>query len=94
MNREDVITAILKAAEGSSLRKVDAGKVYNAVMECVFNALKNGDTVRLPAIGTLSITTRKETTYRNPQTKELIKKPAHKRIKFSISKNIKDELNS
>ena len=92
MKKEDVINAIVNSVD-FSLRKSDAIKVYNSMLECIFNSLKDGEAFRLPGIGTLSLATRKATTYRNPQTKELIKKPAHNRIKFSMSKNIKDEIN-
>ncbi|MBQ4874708.1 MAG: HU family DNA-binding protein [Rickettsiaceae bacterium H1] len=92
MKREDVVNAIVNSND-LSIKKSDAVKIYNSVVECMFNSLKRGETVRLANIGTLSLTTRKATTYRNPQTKQLIKKPSHKRIKFSMSKNIKDEIN-
>ena len=92
MKREDVINSIVKSV--SSLKKSDAGKIYNAIIQHMFDALKAGDTVRLSGIGALSVTVRKETTYRNPQTKQLIQKPAHKRVKFSMSKSIKEEINS
>lgn len=93
MKKEDVVNFIVNSVPNLNLKKSDAGKIYDAVIQCFFNALKKDEPVRLPGIGTLSLTVRKETTYRNPQTKALIKKAAHKRIKFSMSKNIKDEIN-
>ena len=91
MKREEVIDAIIESAP--NLKKSEAGKVYNAIIQQMFQSLVAGQTVRLSGIGALSVTVRKATTYRNPQTKELIKKPAHKRIKLSMSKNIKEMLN-
>ncbi len=92
MKREEIIDAIINAAP--NLKKNEARKVYNAIIQNMFQSLVEGETVRLSGIGALSVTTRKATTYRNPQTKELIKKPSHKRIKLSMSKNIKEVLNA
>jgi len=91
MKQSDFITHII--ASDSTINAKQAKNAYSAMIEAMFNALKRKETVRLNKIGSLSVTVRKETTYRNPRTKELIKKPAHNRIKFSISDIMKEDLN-
>ncbi len=93
MKRKDVINAIVKAVE-VGLKKSDAAKIYQAIFSSIADALKEDQRVKIGDIGTLSLTTRKPTTYRNPQTKEVITKEAHKRIKFSMSKTMKEEINN
>lgn len=90
---KDFVSAIVSA--DPTLKITQAKKAYTAVMEEFFNLLvKQQKSVRIPGIGTVSVTVRKETTYRNPRTKALIKKPSHKRLKFSISDTIKNALNT
>jgi len=91
MKQSDFIAQILAADPSMSTKQAKAA--FLAITDTIFTSLKEGKSVRIQRVGTLSVTVRKDTTYRNPRTKSLIKKPAHKRIKFSISDIIKAELN-
>ncbi len=94
MKKEDAIKAMSIAISQSSLTKKDIGKMYHALMEKMSSLLEEGEIVRIPGVGTLSVTTRQKTTYRDPQTHELKTKEAQKVVRFRMSKKFKIILNS
>ncbi|MDR2778155.1 MAG: HU family DNA-binding protein, partial [Rickettsiales bacterium] len=58
----------------------------------VKNAIKKGDKVTLIGFGTFSVVDTKAKTGRNPQTGKEIRIPASKKIRFSVGKNLKEEI--
>lgn len=93
IKKDDIVKVIVDSIPRASLNKLEGDKIYNSIIQYMFDGLKNGYSIRLLGIGTLSPTVRQESVYRNPRTRELVTKPAHKRIKFSMSKNIKNDIN-
>ncbi len=75
------------------MSKADVGKVVDATLEGITNALKRNDEVRLVGFGTYTVTKRSASEGRNPRTGEPIKIPASKLPKFKPGKALRDALN-
>jgi DNA-binding protein HU-beta len=90
VNKNDLVA---KVAGHSGLSKQDATKAVDSVLDCITDALKDGDEVRLVGFGTFAVTEREATTGRNPRTGESIDIPASKSPKFRPGKQLKDALN-
>lgn len=90
MNKNDLVA---KVAGHSGLSKQDATKAVDAVLDCITDALKGGEEVRLVGFGTFAVSAREATTGRNPRTGESIAIPASKTPKFRAGKGLKDAIN-
>ncbi|MGI9392150.1 MAG: HU family DNA-binding protein [Parvibaculales bacterium] len=90
MNKNDLSA---KVAASAGLSKADATKAIEATLEAVSSTLSSGGEVRLVGFGTFSITHRRATTGRNPQTGEAIQIPASKQPKFKAGKALKGAVN-
>ena len=77
-----------------SLSRNDASLLYDSLFTFMYKDLISLNYVKLPNIGTISVTTRKDTAYRHPKTKELKIKKQHQRLKFAVSSVIKKALNA
>ena len=69
MNRTELVQNV---AEKSNLTKKDAEKAIHAFMECVQQALVEGDKVQLIGFGTFETKNRAARKGRNPRTNEPI----------------------
>ncbi len=90
MNKNDLIS---KVATDTDLSKTDATQVIEATLDCIADALKGGDEVRLVGFGTFSVAHRAASVGRNPRTGEKINIPASKNPKFKAGKALKDAVN-
>jgi len=90
MNKSELIASIGEKAE---ITKKDAEKVYNAFIESVTDALKNGEKIQLVGFGTFEVKERAARTGLNPKTKEKINIPASKAPAFKAGKAFKDLFN-
>lgn len=90
MNKNDLVAQV---AEGAALSKSDSARAVEAVFDCIATALKKGQEVRLVGFGTFSVTNRKASKGRNPQTGEPIDIPASRQPKFRAGKGLKDAMN-
>jgi DNA-binding protein HU-beta len=75
------------------MSKSDVGKVVDATLDGITDALKRNDEVRLVGFGTYSVANRSATEGRNPRTGEPIKIPASKLPKFKAGKPLREALN-
>jgi DNA-binding protein HU-beta len=75
------------------MSKTDVGKVVDATLDGITDALKRNDEVRLVGFGTYSVANRSATEGRNPRTGEPIKIPASKLPKFKAGKPLREALN-
>jgi DNA-binding protein HU-beta len=73
--------------------KVAAEKAFDTFCILLAKAISNDERVRLPNVGTFSLSHRASRTGRNPQTGEKIKIPAKRVVKFNASKGLKEVLN-
>ncbi|AVM57741.1 DNA-binding protein [Bacteroides heparinolyticus] len=88
MNKAELISAM--AAE-SGLSKVDSKKALDAFVASVSKAMKAGDKVSLVGFGTFSVAERAARTGINPSTKQTIKIPAKKVVKFKAGTELTAE---
>ncbi|MDR1498882.1 MAG: HU family DNA-binding protein [Rickettsiales bacterium] len=91
MHKIDIVRAI---SEQTGCLQKDANILVDAFIESVKMALKKGEKITLIGFGTFSVVDTKAKTGRNPQTGKEIKIPASKKIKFSVGKNLKEEIKS
>ncbi|MFN2333497.1 MAG: HU family DNA-binding protein [Wenzhouxiangellaceae bacterium] len=89
MNKSELVAAIAEKAE---LTKADAGRAYEALVDCISKTLKKGDSVSLIGFGTFSVKKRAARTGRNPATGEEIKIKASKTPSFKAGKGFKDAI--
>ena len=90
MNKNELLAAV---AESTGLSKADSASAVDAVFDCIVDALKGGDDVRLVGFGTFTVTRRAASEGRNPRTGEKIKIPASNQAKFKAGKGLKESLN-
>ncbi len=88
MNKADLVAKI--AEQG--VKKVDAEKCLNAMIDVITEALKNGEKVTLMGFGTFEVRSRAARTGRNPRTNEVIEIPASKSPAFKAGRIFKDAI--
>jgi DNA-binding protein HU-beta len=76
----------------AGLKKKDAEKAVDAMLDSVTKALKKGQKVQLVGFGTFEVRKRKARTGINPQTKAKIKIAASKAPAFRPGKALKDAI--
>lgn len=76
-------------AEKSDLKKYEAEKALNAVVETIMGKIADGDTVKLVGFGTFYSAKKEASTARNPKTGETVKVPAKTVPKFKFSTTYK-----
>ncbi|MEQ1961965.1 nucleoid-associated protein HU-beta [Xenorhabdus khoisanae] len=82
-----------KIAADVNISKAAAGRVVDAFISSVSDALKDGDDVALVGFGTFTVRERAARTGRNPQTGKEIKIAAAKVPAFRSGKGLKDAVN-
>ena len=86
MNKSELITAMSQTLEN----KKEAESALNSLLNAISTALKNGDKVTLPGLGTFKVSKRKARTGRNPRTGEAVKIKAHNVPQFAPGKKLKN----
>ena len=79
-----------KLAESADLSKQQANVVLEALVEIVVSAVKTGDPVKIPGLGTFKKRETKARTGRNPQTGEEIQIPARTKAAVTVAKSFKE----
>lgn len=90
MNKSEMIKHM---AEKAGINIAEAGTAFEAFCSGIIDTLKSGDKVTLTGFGSFSVSDRDARQGRNPQTGETIQIAARKVVKFSASKDLKDEVN-
>lgn len=72
-----------RISEKTGYTKKDIAAIIEAEQACIIDAMKKGESVVLVGYGTYKVQKVKAKKGRNIQTKEEIKIPAHKRVKFT-----------
>ncbi|MDD9911026.1 MAG: HU family DNA-binding protein [Ahrensia sp.] len=91
MNKQELISAMAAKAD---MTKEQAGGALEAFIDCVGDALKNGDDVRLLGFGNFTVTHRPAKMGRNPQTGGEVEIKAANVARFKVGKGLKDKINS
>ena len=81
-------------AEEMGSDKKTATAALDAIASVVTREVSNGGAVTLPGIGKVACRARPERQVRNPQTQEMMQKPADKVVKVTIAKALKDSVNA
>jgi DNA-binding protein HU-alpha len=79
-----------KLAESAELNKQQANQVLEVLVDIVVTAVKAGDPVKIPGLGTFKKRETKARTGRNPQTGEEIQIPARTKAAFTVAKSFKE----
>ena len=74
--------------------KKSAAAALDAIAAVVTREVSNGGSVTLPGIGKIACRARPERMVRNPQTQEMMSKPADKQVKETVAKALKDSVNA
>ena len=90
MNKGELIETVATTA---NISKTDASNAVDAVISCITNNLKRGDSVTLVGFGTFKTSERKPRTGRNPRTGEAIQIPAATVPRFTAGKALKEAVN-
>ena len=90
MNKTELVEAIAKKTE---LTKVQAKAALDATLEAMGGALKKGDKVVLIGFGTFQVIKKDARKGINPATKEAIKIPAKKVVKFKAGAELANMVN-
>ena len=86
------LVATLAVELGSD--KKSAAAALDAIAAVVTREVSNGGSVTLPGIGKIACRARPERMVRNPQTQEMMSKPADKQVKVTVAKALKDSVNA
>jgi DNA-binding protein HU-beta len=89
MNKNELSQLIAKDGE---LTHTQATATIDAFTGAIQKAMKKGDDITLVGFGTFKVVKRKARTGVNPQTKEKLKIPARKAVKFVAGKTLKESV--
>lgn len=90
MNKYELIA---KVAASAGVTQADAGRVLDAIMTTIGDALVAGDNVALVGFGTFQITKKAARSGRNPSTGAEIQIAAKNAPVFKAGKTLKDKVN-
>jgi len=79
-----------KLADATDLSKAQSAQVLDELSQIIVAAVKAGDPVKLPGLGTFKKRETKARQGRNPQTGEPIQIPARTKAAFSVAKAFKE----
>ena len=91
MNKGELTT---KVAEEAGLSKAQAQSAVNAVLDCIQEALKDGDKIQLIGFGTFSVQHKPERQGRNPATGKSMLIAAKDVVKFKPGAGLADSVNA
>lgn len=74
--------------------KKSAAAALDAITVVITREVAAGGAVTLPGIGKIACRARPERQVRNPQTQEMMTKPADKQVKVTVAKALKESVNS
>ncbi|MEQ8176462.1 MAG: HU family DNA-binding protein [Syntrophomonadaceae bacterium] len=87
MNKADIVEQM---AEALGKSKKDSEKIFNCLMECLTDALVDGEKIQLVGFGTIEVRERQPRKGRNPQSGEVINIPGGRVPSFKPGKALKD----
>ena len=90
MNKSELIKAV---AEKAGFTNKDVAEVYEALIETITDALKNGEKIQLVGFGTIEVKDVPAKTGINPQTKEKVEIEACKKPSMKFGKAYKELFN-
>ena len=91
-SKADLIGSIADSVEGLTRRQATAA--FDAVVDANKDALRSGESVRIPGLGSFSVSERGARKGRNPATGESINIKASKGVRFKVGKELKEAVNT
>ena len=90
MTKADLVKA---GSEKANCPKKDAEMAINTVIDCITDAVAQGEKVQIVGFGTFEVRERGEKKCKNPRTGEEMITPAKKAPVFKAGKALKDAVN-
>ncbi|HEY0514441.1 MAG TPA: HU family DNA-binding protein [Thermoanaerobaculia bacterium] len=90
--KADLVNSIVDSVEGITRRQ--AAAAFEAVVTAVHGALKAGEAVKFPGLGSFAVAERGARKGRNPATGESITIKASKTVRFKAGKDLKEAVNA
>ncbi len=90
MTKADLVKAV---SEKANCPKKDAEMATNTVIDCITDAVAQGEKVQIVGFGTFEVRERGEKKCKNPRTGEEMITPAKKAPVFKAGKALKDAVN-
>ena len=90
MTKADLVKAV---SEKANCPKKDAEMAINTVIDCITDAVAQGEKVQIVGFGTFEVRERGEKKCKNPRTGEEMITPAKKAPVFKSGKALKDAVN-
>jgi DNA-binding protein HU-beta len=84
---------VAKIAEDTELTQIQATKALNSLLATIVSEIKDSGGIALAGLGSFTLVTRAERSGFNPQTKEPLRIPPSKTVKFKCAKALKDTIN-
>ena len=91
MKKADLISAL---AGKSGIKKVEAQKVIDALIEIIGDELAKGEKIQIAGFGTFEVSERPAREGRNPRSGETLTIEASKSPRFKASKTLRDRMNA
>ncbi|MFI0395791.1 HU family DNA-binding protein [Paracoccus jiaweipingae] len=85
---------VAELAEELGSDKKSAAAALDAVAAVITRTVSEGGALTIPGVGKIACRARPERQVRNPQTQEMMTKPADKVVKMTIAKALKDSVNN
>jgi DNA-binding protein HU-beta len=89
--KADLVNSIVDSVEGITRRQ--ATSAFDAVFGAIVDALKAGESAKVPGFGSFAIAERGARKGRNPATGESITIKASKTVRFKAGKELKEAVN-
>ena len=83
-----------KIALDTELTQVQAAKALNSLLATIVDEINDNGGIALAGLGSFTLVTRAERAGFNPKTKEPLRIPPSKTVKFKVAKALKDKVNS
>jgi len=80
---------VRKIAEATGYPAQEVDRVLKAMVQCLQEALKNGEVISLSGLGSFRAKSRKAKPARNPKTGEIIQVPAGKKVSFKPTNTLR-----
>lgn len=90
--KADFVNRVVDTVEG--LTRKQAGEVFDSLFAAMAEALKSGDSAKIPGFGSFSVAERAARKGRNPATGQAINIKASKSVRFKAGKDLKEAVNA
>lgn len=90
--KADLVNSIADSVEGLTRRQ--ATQAFDAVFTAIAEALKAGESARIPGFGSFAVSDRAARKGRNPATGESITIKASRNVRFKVGKELKESINT